>query len=303
MIRDWQGGVLDLVADEGMSQRSKARFLALGVNGVGVALMIVVFAHTGGLVGAEVGVAGGTAVLAQRVLEAVFGDQAVRRLAETAKEDLDSRVQALLSSELLRYHAVLDGLGLDAEHGDRLRAAVRAVERGRRRRAGLDPGRSETGLGAPRTSRWRSRRRAFEQVPLDVRPRPRRHRRRRDRRAGQPTVPPTADAVRATPRNCADGPRMSRLQSRTDPGGRAVRGARGGGRAVCGRVDEDAVAGPRRGWSHQADRRLAFSGGATVVALAGATGSGKSSLFNALSGTESGRGRRPTSDHLACAWP
>ena len=90
--------MLDLVADEGMGKRSKARFLALGVNGVGVALMIVVFAHTGGLVGAEVGVAGGTAVLAQRVLEAVFGDQAVRRLAETAKEDLDARVQALLSA-------------------------------------------------------------------------------------------------------------------------------------------------------------------------------------------------------------
>ena len=48
--------------------------------------------------------AGGTAVLAQRVLEAVFGDQAIRRLAQTAKDDLDGRVQALLSAELLRYH-------------------------------------------------------------------------------------------------------------------------------------------------------------------------------------------------------
>ena len=118
MVRDWQGGVLDLVADEGMSRRSKARFLALGVNGVGVALMIVVFAHTGGLVGAEIGVAGGTAVLAQRVLEAVFGDQAVRRLAQTAKDDLDSRVQVLLAGELIRYHAVLDGLGLDGRGGE-----------------------------------------------------------------------------------------------------------------------------------------------------------------------------------------
>ncbi len=92
-VRDWQGAVLDLVSDVGMAKRSKARFLALGVNGVGVALMIVVFAHTGGLIGAEIGVAGGTAVLAQRVLEAVFGDQAVRRLAQTAKDDLDGRVR------------------------------------------------------------------------------------------------------------------------------------------------------------------------------------------------------------------
>ena len=116
-IRDWQGAVLDLVADEGMGKRSKARFMALGVNGVGVALMIAVFAHTGGLVGAEVGVAGGTAVLAQRVLEAVFGDQAIRRLAETAKDDLDARVQTLLASELLRYHAILDAPGRAARSG------------------------------------------------------------------------------------------------------------------------------------------------------------------------------------------
>jgi hypothetical protein len=130
-IRDWQGAVLDLVADEGMGRRSKARYLALGVNGIGVALMIVVFAHTGGLVGAEVGVAGGTAVLAQRVLEAVFGDQAIRRLAQTAKEDLDGRVQGLMSGELLRYHRVLDGLALQPEQAERLRRAAAAVQAAR----------------------------------------------------------------------------------------------------------------------------------------------------------------------------
>ena len=78
--------------------------------------------------------AGGTAVLAQRVLEAVFGDQAIRRLAQTAKDDLDGRVQALLSAELLRYHQVLDGLQVDAEQAERLRAAAAAVQRGPGRR-------------------------------------------------------------------------------------------------------------------------------------------------------------------------
>jgi Dynamin family len=127
-IRDWQGAVLDLVADEGMTKRSRARFYALGVNGIGVALMIVVFAHTGGLVGAEIGVAGGTAVLAQRILEAVFGDQAIRRLANTAKDDLDLRVQVLLADELLRYHKVLDALAVDPDQAERLRDAAAAVE-------------------------------------------------------------------------------------------------------------------------------------------------------------------------------
>jgi GTP-binding protein EngB required for normal cell division len=70
------------------------------------------------------------------------------------------------------------------------------------------------------------------------------------------------------------------------------------------RVDDDAVAEARR-VVEQADRRLAVSGDATVVALAGATGSGKSSLFNVLSGTDLatvGVRRPTTSSALACSW-
>ena len=159
-IRDWQGAVLDLVADEGMTKRSRARFYALGINGIGVALMIVVFAHTGGLVGAEIGVAGGTAVLAQRILEAVFGDQAIRRLAQTAKDDLDARVQALLAEELVRYHKILDGLAVDSEHAERLRAAASAVESARvgglpateAAAAALPPGERRLAIDAPTVS-------------------------------------------------------------------------------------------------------------------------------------------------------
>lgn len=55
----------------------------------------------------------------------------------------------------------------------------------------------------------------------------------------------------------------------------------------------------------QADRRLAFAGDLTVIALGGATGSGKSSLFNALSGTqlaEPGVRRPTTSKAMAAYW-
>jgi hypothetical protein len=124
--------------------------------------MIVVFAHTGGLVGAEVGVAGGTAVLAQRVLEAVFGDQAIRRLAQTAKDELDARVQALMADELLRYHRILDGLGVDVERAQQLRTAASAVQAARAE--GLPDG-APTALEAP------AERRALEpptvsQIPM-----------------------------------------------------------------------------------------------------------------------------------------
>lgn len=55
----------------------------------------------------------------------------------------------------------------------------------------------------------------------------------------------------------------------------------------------------------RAGGRLALSGDHTVVALAGATGSGKSSLFNALSGTqlaEPGMRRPTTSKAMAATW-
>src|SRR3954452_7961909 len=70
-----------------------------------------------------------------------------------------------------------------------------------------------------------------------------------------------------------------------------------------GRVDEAVVAEARR-VVNQTDRRLAVSGAATVVALAGATGSGKSSTFNALTGTDLaavGGRRAPTSPPPALA--
>ncbi len=59
-----------------------ARLASLGVNGAGLTVMLAVFAHTGGLTGAEVVVAGGTSAVGQKLLEAIFGDQAVRQLAE-----------------------------------------------------------------------------------------------------------------------------------------------------------------------------------------------------------------------------
>jgi energy-coupling factor transporter ATP-binding protein EcfA2 len=130
-IRDWQGDVMELVTSEGAAKKSTARFWALGVNGVGVALMILVFSQTGGLLGAEIGVAGGTAILAQRVLEAIFGEDAVRRLARQAKRDLDARVEALLAVELSRYLAALDAIDTRPGQAGEVLAAAEAVEQAR----------------------------------------------------------------------------------------------------------------------------------------------------------------------------
>lgn len=127
-VRDWQQDVVEMVRSEGGGKKATARFLAYGVNGLGVALMVVVFANTAGLTGAEVGIAGGTAVVGQKLLEAVFGDQAVRDLAARARSALEARVGALLAEERARFTGVLDVLAVDAEAGDRLRQAARRVD-------------------------------------------------------------------------------------------------------------------------------------------------------------------------------
>lgn len=127
-IREWQAGVLDLVRAEGAEKRSTARALAYGVNGLGVALMITVFASTGGVTGAEVGVAGGSAVLGQKLLEAVFGDQAVRRLAQAARADLNHRMELLLTGEAHRYAQILEDLGISNDAEEKLRLAARRID-------------------------------------------------------------------------------------------------------------------------------------------------------------------------------
>ncbi len=122
-VRGWQGTVLDLVRGEGAGKRSRARLLSWGVNGAGAVVMIAVFAQTAGLSGAEVAVAGGTTVVGQKVLEAVFGDSAIRQLADRARADLDGRAEALLHVEQRRFDELLSGTATDADAAG-LRQAV-----------------------------------------------------------------------------------------------------------------------------------------------------------------------------------
>ena len=126
MVRDWEQFVLDLVRTEGESKRSGARLASYGVNGAGLVVMLAVFSQTAGLTGAEVAVAGGTTVASQKVLEAIFGEQAVRGLARQARDELLARVDALLTDDADRYYRLL-GSASSAVPGDDLRATANRV--------------------------------------------------------------------------------------------------------------------------------------------------------------------------------
>ena len=95
-IRLWQASVLDMIREEGAGKRQRARFLSLSVNAVAVLMMVAAFSLTGGLTGVEVGIAGGSGVVGAKLLESIFGEDAVRRMATRARTDLLERMGALL---------------------------------------------------------------------------------------------------------------------------------------------------------------------------------------------------------------
>lgn len=117
MIREWQGALMQLIHENAGSKRIRARVLSLGLNVVTVALMIVVFASTGGLTGGELAIAGGSALVGQKLLETIFGEDAVRRLAAEARSDLQSRLEVLFDSETDRLGAALEPLRFGAAPG------------------------------------------------------------------------------------------------------------------------------------------------------------------------------------------
>lgn len=107
-VRAWQRDVLELVQNEGADRRTQARVVSLGVNVVGIALMVVVFASTAFIpTGLEVGAGAATAVVGQKLLESIFGDEAVRRLAREARAKLDSRLKVLVDREASDFARVL----------------------------------------------------------------------------------------------------------------------------------------------------------------------------------------------------
>ena len=136
-VNEWQDAVMRLVREQAGSKVTVARTLSVGLNGVGVALMVAVFSATGGITGGEAAVAGGTAAVSQTLLTAVFGEQALRDLVKQSRDDLRRRLYVAFTPEVERFDALLAGMpsaGLAPEL--RRVAGVVADE------AGSDPGES-----------------------------------------------------------------------------------------------------------------------------------------------------------------
>ena len=77
-------------------------------------------------------VAGGTTAASHKVLEAVFGDSAVRALAATARADLLDRVEALLAPERARFEDLRGDVLAPGRAAVEVRAALDGFEAARR---------------------------------------------------------------------------------------------------------------------------------------------------------------------------
>jgi energy-coupling factor transporter ATP-binding protein EcfA2 len=127
VIDRWLASLAALVEAEGPRRFRAARVASTGVNAAAVATILAVFAATGGLTGAEFGVAAGAAAAQQGILEHLLGQAAARSLAGSARDTFLSAVEQVFSAEAGRYRRVLQAASDSREVADGIRAAAEAV--------------------------------------------------------------------------------------------------------------------------------------------------------------------------------
>jgi energy-coupling factor transporter ATP-binding protein EcfA2 len=155
----WLDGISEDVRQTGGSKRTLARGASVGVSAAGTGVMLATFAHTGGLTGAEAGLAAATAVLNQRLLEALFGEAALVAMVDRARSALGVALAATFAEELARYEAILPAATGLRDLAVRLRAGAGGVRELRPSLAGdalgvmdssdADPGHARPAPAAP----------------------------------------------------------------------------------------------------------------------------------------------------------
>jgi len=106
-LHEWVAAIAEDVRKRGAAKRTLAFGASLGVNVVGIAVMLGVFAHTAGLTGTELGVAAGTAFLNQKLLQALFGEASMQEMIEQARAGLDAVLETAFAADRARFEALV----------------------------------------------------------------------------------------------------------------------------------------------------------------------------------------------------
>jgi energy-coupling factor transporter ATP-binding protein EcfA2 len=126
-LEAWIEAIGEDVRATGGGKRRLARGASLGVNTIGVGVMLAAFAHTGGITGTEVGVAAATGFLNQKLLEALFGEAALVEMIARARRGLADAMTATFDEELERYERLVPDGGELRGLAARLRQAAGEV--------------------------------------------------------------------------------------------------------------------------------------------------------------------------------
>jgi energy-coupling factor transporter ATP-binding protein EcfA2 len=119
----WVASIATDIAETGEGKRRLAKGASIGVNAIGVGVMLATFVHTAGLTGTEVGVAAATAFLNQKLLGALFGEAAMVELIDRARARLWSTLAGSFAEERARFEALVPA----PEELDRLATDLRAA--------------------------------------------------------------------------------------------------------------------------------------------------------------------------------
>lgn len=119
----WLESIAVDIQAHGRPKRLLTRGASVGVSVLGTGVMLATFMHTGGLTGAEVGVAAATGVLNQKLLSALFGEAAMVELVADARRRLDAALVTTFDEERARF----DGLLPEPEILGELAADVRTA--------------------------------------------------------------------------------------------------------------------------------------------------------------------------------
>jgi predicted GTPase len=122
-IRGWNDELQDLVREEAGDARHSARFLALGVRGLAVALGVVALAGP-----TPQGESAESVRLGESLLATTLGQAGAKRVVDQARGTLARRLTALMGAERARYLAPAAQWELKPDAPDQLRQAARRVD-------------------------------------------------------------------------------------------------------------------------------------------------------------------------------
>lgn len=121
--RSWHEELQEFVRHEAGDTRTSARFLAIGVRGLSVALAVVALAGP-----TPTGPGAESVRLGRGLLETVLGRASTDRLVDQARGTLTRRLTGLMGAERARYLAPAEQWQLKPDAADQLRQAARRVD-------------------------------------------------------------------------------------------------------------------------------------------------------------------------------